>query len=210
EPDITNIGVNPLTGTALSNGVFLQNSLDSGSAWVMGMNYTFANRLNFLLQYGAGTEEFIPASIYWKRSLNNMHGRLNNASFADSMGRDYDEGTYGLTGIKDFLLKVSADITDKTSGIVVYESVSDYDTTPKLLVSGDYDVTGHLPQDYFTFAFEVNHKYSKNANVKGRYTLFEYEEPALNSAKYAGSGLLSDNIDWGGWSRFEAEIQVTF
>lgn len=209
EPDITNIGVNPEFGTALVNNEFVSHDLDTGHAWVMGVDYTFAKRLNILLQYGAGSEEFIPASIYWTRSLNGMRGRLNSASPATSLDRDYDEGTYGLTGIKDFLLKVTAEFTDRTKGQVTYESVSDNDTSD-LLVSGAYDVTGHLPQDYDIFSLEVCHEYTKQAKFLGRYTFFEYEESILNAARYQGNSTIDDNEDWGGWSRFEAELQVSF
>lgn len=210
-PDLTNVGVNPLTGTARDAlGRWNGDNISTGSAWLLGMDWSFSQRLGLVLQYGAGTEEFLPASIYWKRSFNGMKGRLNTASPSLALGRDYDEGTYSLTGITDFLFKVRAELSDKTRGFALFESVADNDTSLNRLVAGDPDVTGHARQDYSMFTLHLEHSYSKSATVSAEYTYCAYDDPSLDSSGYTGTAASSDNLEWGGWSRIQTELRVSF
>jgi hypothetical protein len=211
DPDITNVGVNPLKGTSRDAlGKWNGNNMATGSAWLVGMDWTFSQRLGMVLQYGAGTEEFLPASIYWRRSFNGMKGRLNTASPSLSMGRDYDEGTYSLTGITDFLFKVRAELNEKTRGFALFESVADNDTSLNRLIAGDPDVTGHSRQDYSMFTLHMEHSYSTNATVSAEYTYCAYDDPALNTSRFQGNSGAWDDVEWGGWSRVQTELKVTF
>ncbi len=81
DPDVNNIGVNPLTGTATNAAAtaWNGNNMDDGAAWLIGIDWDLNDDLNLIIQYGVGDEEFIPASINHEQYL--RHERLQTRRY---------------------------------------------------------------------------------------------------------------------------------
>ena len=215
DPDINNIGVDPLTGqaqNAAANG-WRGNNLDDGKAWLLGLDWDLTDDLNLIIQYGVGDEEFIPASVYKTERLNGMSGRWNNAdgvlaSFNDA---GVGEPTGALTGVKDLLVKLSADFNDKTSGYIKYEVVKDNDTDVERLIAGDPMVTGHRIQDFKLLTLKFKHIYKPNTILGLRYDYLKYDDDAVNDFHRTNNeAFITDDVNAGGWQRITADVQVKF
>jgi len=216
DADINNIGVNPLTGSAVTAAgtAWNGNNLDDGNAWLLGLDWDLTDDLNLIVQYGVGDEEFVPASIYKSEYLNGMQGRYNSGgqgllTFNDN---GVGEGTGALTGVKDLLIKFSADFNDKTSGYIKYEVCEDNDSSAARLIAGDPSVTGHLAQDYKLFTLRFKHIYKPNTVLGLQYDYMKYDNDNVNNAHSIGGNeaYVTDDINWGGWQRITADVQVKF
>lgn len=215
DADINNIGVDPLTGRAVTAaGVWNGNNLDDGKAWLLGLDWDLTDDLNLIVQYGVGDEEFVPASIYKSEYLNGMQGRWNSGgqgllTFNDA---GVGEGTGALTGVKDLLIKFSADFNDKTSGYIKYEVCEDNDSSAARLIAGDPAVTGHLAQDYKLITLRFKHIYKPNTILGLQYDYMKYDNDNVNNAHSIGANeaFVTDDSNWGGWQRITADVQVKF
>lgn len=214
DPDISNIGVDPLSGRAVNAaGAWNGGNLDSGKAWLLGIDWDMTDDLNLIVQYGVGDEEFIPASVYKTEYFNGMSGRWNADLSGLSTNGDarMGEASGALTGVKDLLIKFSAEFNEKTSGFIKYEIVKDNDTSTARLVAGDPMVTGHGRQDFRLLTLRFKHIYKPNTVLGLRYDLMKYEESGVDTAHVTGvEGYLTDDVNGGGWQRVGADIQVKF
>ncbi|MBN2802882.1 MAG: S-layer homology domain-containing protein [Deltaproteobacteria bacterium] len=212
DPDVANIGVNPLTGSAKNNsGTWNGNNLNHGSAWIAGINWDVNDKFNFLAHYGEGDEEFVGASIYRDYSLNGMEGRLNPDDPSLDLPGDYDEGTNTLTGVTDLLVKMTADFTDRTRGIFGFEACRDNDTSPQRLIAGDPLIVGHAKLDYNLISAKFEHMYSPNTSLALEWRSFWYLEDNVNNLNqdHIRNDPDDDRND-GGWSRLMGEVKVKF
>jgi hypothetical protein len=214
DADINNIGVDPLTGKAVTaGGTWNGNNLNDGKAWLLGLDWDLTDDLNLIVQYGVGDEEFVPASIYKSEYLNGMQGRWNSAgmglqNFAD-LG--VGEGSGSLTGVKDLMVKFSADFNDKTSGYIKYEVVKDNDSSAARMIAGDAAVIGHLAQDYKLITLKFKHIYKPNTVLGLQYDYLQYDNDAVNDAHVTGNeAFATDDVNMGGWQRITADVQVKF
>lgn len=214
DSDISNIGVDPLTGIAKATATTWKgNNLDKGNAWLLGIDWDLTDDLNLIVQYGVGDEEFVPASVYKSEYLNGMSGRWNAdlaglATFGDAR---LGESTGALTGVKDLLVKFSADFNDKTSGYIKYEVVKDNDSSAARLIAGDPMVTGHAAQDYKLLTLRFKHIYKPNTILGLRYDLMKYDSDVVDSLHVTNlENFLTDDVNGGGWQRISADVQVKF
>ncbi|PKK90246.1 MAG: hypothetical protein CVV64_11000 [Candidatus Wallbacteria bacterium HGW-Wallbacteria-1] len=212
DPDINNIGVNPLTGDAVNaaNTGWNGNNLDSGNAWILGLDWDIAEDMNLIVQYGVGDEEFIPASIFETKGLNGMYGRMNDSFVGGPVGGDV-YGTNSLTGIKDLLIKFSVNFNEKTSGFVKYEIARDNDNSAVRLIAGDPMVTGHPAMDYKMISLYFKHIYRPNTALSLGYDYLKYDNDAVNDALFSGNRAFnSDDVNGGGWQRISANVEISF
>lgn len=212
DPDIVNIGVDPTTADASNSAGtgWKGNNMDSGDAWVAGLEWNLTEDMNLLVQYGAGDEEFIPASIYETESLNGMYGRMNDSSLGGPVGGEL-YGTGSLTGVRDFLIRLTADFNDKTTGALCYELVRDNDSSAARLVAGDPSVTGHPVQDYRMWTVAFRHIYKPNTVLKLRYDNLAYEDDKLQNARVeTARAFNTDDKNHGGWQRLQTTLEVRY
>lgn len=220
DPDVNNVGVNPLTGQGTdAAGNWLGNNLDEGSAWLIGLDWDIEDDLNLLIQYGVGDEEFIPASINSSNYLNGMSGSrpsdifYNNSNIGNPFDNTTDDGvgTGSLTGVKDLLVKLSAEFNAKTSGYVKFESVSENDSSAERLISGDPLVTGHARQEYDLITVSFKHIYKPNTILRLSYDYLKYDDDAVNEANVINNErFVTDDVNAGGWSCIRADISIQF
>jgi hypothetical protein len=228
DPDVNNVGVNPLTGQATKTATandWNGNNLDEGSAWLVGIDWDLTDDINLIIQYGVGDEEFIPASINSANYLNGMSGyRPEDLFYRNSftlvgaqLGNPFDTatqagvGTGSLTGIKDLLIKLSADFNEKTSGFIKYEAVSENDSSAERLISGDPLVTGHERQEYDLITLSFKHIYKPNTILRLQYDYLKYDSDAVNNANVIGNEkFVTDDVNGGGWSCISADISIQF
>jgi hypothetical protein len=221
DPDISNIGVNPLTGTATNaaGSAWNGNNMDEGAAWLVGIDWDLNDDLNLIIQYGVGDEEFIPASLNHEQYLNGMSGyRPEDLFYRNSLINNPFEnvtdggvGTGALTGIKDLLIKLSADFNEKTSGYIKFESVSENDSSAVRLISGDPMVTGHARQEYDLITVSFKHIYKPNTILRLQYDYLKYDSDEVNNSHAInGEAFVTDDLNGGGWSRVSADISVRF
>ena len=201
DPDINNIGVDPRTGIATTAaGEWKGNNLDTGNAWILGLDWDITKDYSLLIQYGVGDEEFIPVSIYEGKMLNGMYGRTNNDDGSVGGTFNYVEGQYSLTGIKDLVLKLSAKFNPKSSGYVKYEIAKDNDSSAERLIAGDPSVTGHPSQDYRMLSFLFKHQYTPRTTIVLQLDTLEYDDAAVNeSTRINREDTNADDANYGGW-----------
>lgn len=213
DPDINNIGVNPLTGDAINSaGQWKGNNLSSGQAWVLGLDWSITSDLTLLVQYGVGDEEFVPASIYESKRLNSMMGRLNSPDPWNGSTFNSTEGMMSLTGVRDMIISLQAKLDKKTSAFVTLEASRDRDSSPERLVSGDPLVTGHPKQDFNLVTVEVKHKYKPNVLLRLQYEDFRYQDASVAQATSVGTleNTTADDSNWGDWNRVRFDVEVKF
>ncbi|PKK92228.1 MAG: hypothetical protein CVV64_02110 [Candidatus Wallbacteria bacterium HGW-Wallbacteria-1] len=211
DPDITNVGVDPTTGMAKTNGAWKGNNLSDGSAWIAGIDWDITRDVNLLIQYGAGDEEFIPASIYRDYRFNGMEGRLNAGDSSTGVFGDYDEGMMSLVGVRDLLIRIDADFTSRSKGIFAFEACRDNDTSPERMIAGDSLVTGHLQQDYNLISARFEHIYKTNTTISLEYKALAYTDGGVDDNRVVGSrNDGTDDLNNGGWSRILTEVRVRF
>lgn len=211
DPDIANVGVDPVTGMAKTGGAWKGNNLSQGTAWIAGLDWNINEDVNLILQYGAGDEEFVAASIYRDYRFHGMEGRLTPTDRATALPGDYDEGTLSLTGVRDLLVKLSADFTDVTRGIFSFEGVRDFDSTRDRLVAGDPAVTGHQNLDYNLICARFEHIYKTHTTIALEYRNLWFTEDRVNDNRVEGVvGDYTDDLNNGGWSRIMTEVRVVF
>lgn len=212
DPDIVNIGVDPTTGDAANGAMtgWKGNNMDSGDAWLAGLDWNITGDINLVIQYGAGDEEFMPASIYETESMNDMYGRMNDGSLGGPVGGEL-YGTGSLTGVKDFLVRLSADFNAKTAGMLKYELVKDNDSSSSRLVAGDPGVTGHPVQDYRLWTIVFRHIYKPDTMLKLRYDNLVYDDEKLQKARIeTARAYNTDDRNHGGWQRVQTTIELRY
>lgn len=211
DPDIANIGVDPVTGMAKTGGAWKGNNLSQGSAWIAGLDWNITEDVNLILQYGAGDEEFVAASIYRDYRFHGMEGRMAPTDRATVLPGDYDEGTLSLTGVRDLLIRLSADFTSVTRGIFSFEGVRDFDSTKDRLISGDPTVTGHQTLDYNLVCARFEHIYKTHTTIAVEYKNLWFTEDRSNDNRVEGVvDDYTDDLNNGGWSRIMTEVRVIF
>ncbi|PKK89337.1 MAG: hypothetical protein CVV64_14835 [Candidatus Wallbacteria bacterium HGW-Wallbacteria-1] len=213
DPDINNIGVDPVTGDALNAaGQWKGNNLSNGDAWVLGLNWSMTRDLSLLVQYGVGDEEFVPASIYESKRLNSMMGRINSPDPWNGSTFNSTEGMMSLTGVRDLIVSFKAQINEKTNAYVTLEASRDRDSSAERIVSGDPAVTGHPAQDFNLITVEVKHKYTPNVLLRLQYEDFSYRDKSIADATSIGNleANSADDSNWGDWNRIRADVEVKF
>lgn len=212
DPDIANIGVDPETGNAVNSAGtgWKGNNLDTGNAWLVGLDWQIRDDLNLIVQYAVGDEEFIPASIFETQGFNGMFGRMNEDLSGGPVGGDL-YGTNSLTGVKDLLVKLNVRLDEKTLGYVKYELARDNDSSPERLIAGDPDLTGHPRMDYRMWTIHFSHLYKPNTKLSFWYENLTYDDSALDDATYTGNrAYTGDDVNGGGWHRVTGAVEVGF
>lgn len=211
DPDINNIGVDPLTGIAKATATTWKgNNLDNGNAWLLGIDWDIVKDLNLTIQYGVGDEEFVPVSIYESKPLLGMFGRFNDAFTGSTFNGS--EGTTSFTGIKDLIFRLTRKFNAKSTGYVHYEIAKDNDSSAARLISGDPMVTGHAVQDYTFLELAFMHQYRPNTALKLTYVDKSFKEDKVEDAHAIGASeaLYTDDVNAGSWSRIRLDVMTNF
>jgi hypothetical protein len=221
DPDIHNIGVDPVTGDAVDGAGtgWKGNNLERGNAFLAGLDWKIGRKVNFVFQYGLGDEEFIPVSLYESTHPNGMVGRMTPGSYSGmSVGANTGtrmwgdvEGTGMLTGIRDILVSVKAMFNDRTSGFLKAEFVDEHDSSQLRTISGDSSVTGKRREDFRLITLSFEHIYRPDTTIFLQYDCMDYDDDNVNDAGYIGNPAFeTDDVNWGGWDRVFAGIRVVY
>ena len=114
-------------------------------------------------------------------------------------------------GVKNLIVSLSGRFNPKTDGYATIEISKDNDSSAQRLISGDPSVTGHPVQDFKLLTIGVNHSYTPNSTVRLQYEKMLYDDDDVNNANHLRDRRFNtDDMNWGGWQRIRADLEIKY
>ena len=163
-----------------------------GSALLGGVSWDFTEKLAIEIVYAKGDEEWMPASIYALNRFKDMFGRMDGAALLGhgAPGLAATNASGSLQGIKDIMVILDSELTEKTDGCLIYEKVE--------ANNSDGNV-GNDADEYKRLTLGLDHQYAPNTAFGLYYDTVEYDVDTVNTAQ-----------NMGGWNRIRVEMSVKF
>ena len=167
-----------------------------GTALMGGVGWDFTEKLAIEILYAKGDEEWMPTSVYPNSRFKDMFGRMDQAAGAPGVpghgvpGVASSPASGSLRGIKDIMVKLDSELTEKTAGCLVYEKVEANVSDAN---------AGNDADEYKRLTLGLDHQYAPNTAFGIYYDTVEYDVDAVNTA--------ADN---GGWNRIRVQMAVKF
>ena len=166
-----------------------------GSALLGGLAWDFTDKLGIEVVYGKGDEEWMSIPVYYHSRFKDMFGRMDQQAGqpgvpghgVTNMAPTPASGS--LRGIKDIMVILDSELTEKTDGCLIYEKVEANDSSALI---GNAD-------EYKRLTLGLDHQYAPNTAFGIYYDTVEYDVDTVNTAQNNG-----------GWNRIRVEIGVKF
>jgi len=166
-----------------------------GTALLGGVAWDFTDKLAIEILYGKGDEEWMPTGIYYHNRFKDMFGRMDQQAGqpgvpghgVTNMAPTPASGS--LRGIKDIMVILDSELTEKTDGCLIYEKVEANDSSALI---GNAD-------EYKRLTLGLDHQYAPNTAFGIYYDTVEYDVDTVNTAQNNG-----------GWNRIRVEMSVKF
>jgi len=157
----------------------------------LGCNWYVTDDISLVATYGQGEERFISGPIDYRHFYHGLGGRRVSAGTLQHRGWGALQGTGTLTGIKDYMAKISINLDDITSAYLQYEQASDYDSSQSSL--------NGTQQDYRFYGVGASRSLREDLEAAIGYRTLSYESATV------------DNLaDGGGWDQLLLELTWTF
>jgi len=132
------------------------------AAWLAAFQFRLDPDNKFLIQYGAGDEEFLAYGIDYDYRLNDMRGNWNPGY----------EPFCSFTGVKDLLCRFSHRFSNRTRAYLQYEQVTHKDTSNVIPNARDYDLVSlntmfDYGRNHIGLSYEHLHYKDSSANTQG-------------------------------------------
>ncbi len=156
------------------------NNTVEGSFWLSGIGWDFTDKIDIEILYGKGDNEFtnVAGNVYHWHRYKDMFGNMALGTLPE--GRSFATGS--LTGIKDVFFLFEVELSEKTSGTVIHETVS----------ANKSNVEG-----YQRITIGIDNHYAPNTAIGLRYDTVEFD-----NNNYAQNS--------GGWNRIRVEMRAKF
>ncbi|MDP7423154.1 MAG: S-layer homology domain-containing protein [bacterium] len=160
-----------------------------GSFLLTGLAWDFTDKLGIDILYGKGDEDYDAIGVYYHNTHKGMFGNMA-AGYGTTNGEGTTNTTGSLQGIKDIMVTLSSELSEKTDGCLIYEKVETNETDAAIATSAP---------EYKRLTIGLDHQYAPNTSLGLRYDTVEYDVDATDTTANAG-----------GWNRIRVELQVKF
>ena len=172
----------------------------TGTAIMGAVAWDLTDKVGVEVLYGKGDEEWMPTAIHYHRRHKGLFGQMN----AGGMNPGMTLATGSLQGVKDIMLKLESELSEKNTGFLVYEKVD---------ANNSDGNTANDNHEYTRLTLGLYHQYAPNTVFGLYYDTVEYDGTGDDpwDAPDAGATVpINDFLNGGGWSCLRVEMSVKF